>query len=42
VLRVLAQAHRHLAELKGRAASILNQGILIDTLAAMASANSSG
>lgn len=33
VLRALALAHRHLAELKGRAASIPNQGILIDTLA---------
>ena len=33
VLRALAQAHRRLAELKGRAASIPNQGILIDTLA---------
>lgn len=33
VLRAAAQAHRHLAELKGRAASIPNQGILIDTLA---------
>lgn len=33
VLRALAQAHRYLAELKGRAASIPNQGILIDTLA---------
>lgn len=33
VLRALAQAHRHLAELKGRAAAIPNQGILIDTLA---------
>ena len=33
VLRALATAHRHLAELKGRAASIPNQGILIDTLA---------
>jgi len=33
VLRALAQAHRHLAELKGRAATIPNQGILIDTLA---------
>jgi Fic family protein len=33
VLRALAQAHRHLAELKGRAASIPNQGILIDALA---------
>ena len=33
VLRALANAHRHLAELKGRAAAIPNQGILIDTLA---------
>lgn len=33
VLRALAPAHRHLAELKGRAAAIPNQGILIDTLA---------
>ncbi len=33
VLRALAQAHRHLGELRGRAASIPNQGILIDTLA---------
>ena len=33
VLRAMATAHRHLAELKGRAASIPNQGILIDTLA---------
>lgn len=33
VLRVLAVAHRHLAELKGRATAIPNQGILIDTLA---------
>ena len=33
VLRALALAHRHLAELKGRAAAIPNQGILIDTLA---------
>lgn len=32
VLRALADAHRHLAELKGRAASIPNQSILIDTL----------
>ena len=30
MLRALAQGHRHLAELKGRAASIPNQGILID------------
>lgn len=33
VLRELASAHRPLAELKGRAATIPNQGILIDTLA---------
>jgi Fic family protein len=33
VLRALIDAHRHLAELKGRAASIPNQTILIDTLA---------
>ena len=33
VLRALARAHRHLAELKGRAGTIPNQGILIDTLA---------
>lgn len=32
VLRAAATAHRHLAELKGRASSIPNQGILIDTL----------
>ncbi len=33
VLRALATAHRHLGQLNGRAASIPNQGILIDTLA---------
>jgi Fic family protein len=33
VLRAAAQAHRLLAELKGRARAIPNQGILIDTLA---------
>lgn len=33
VLKALASASRALAELKGRAASIPNQGILIDTLA---------
>ena len=33
VLRALALAHRRLAELKGRAASIPNQAILIDMLA---------
>lgn len=32
VLRAAARAHRHLAELKGKASSIPNQGILIDTL----------
>jgi len=32
VLRELSHAHRHLAELKGRAAAIPNQAILIDTL----------
>jgi cell filamentation protein, protein adenylyltransferase len=32
VLRAAARAHRHLAELKGRASSIPNQEILIDTL----------
>lgn len=33
ILKALATANRALAELKGRAASIPNQGILIDTLA---------
>lgn len=33
VLRALTEAHRRLAELKGRAASIANETILIDTLA---------
>ncbi|MBZ0130403.1 MAG: Fic family protein [Rhodobacteraceae bacterium] len=33
ILRALAHANRALAELKGRASSIPNQGILIDTLA---------
>ena len=33
VLKALAPAHRYLAELKGAAQSIPNQGILIDTLA---------
>ena len=32
VLKALVEAHKQLAELKGRAASIPNQGILIDTL----------
>jgi hypothetical protein len=33
VLRQLARSHRHLAELKGAAATIPNEAILIDTLA---------
>ncbi|MHA6264451.1 Fic/DOC family N-terminal domain-containing protein [Arenibacterium sp. CAU 1754] len=33
VLKALAAANRALAELKGRAATIPNQGVLIDTLA---------
>jgi len=33
VLKALSKANRHLAELKGRAAVIPNQGILIDSLA---------
>jgi Fic family protein len=33
LLRALVKAHRHLAELKGCAASIPNQAILVDTLA---------
>jgi Fic family protein len=33
ILKSLKEAHRYLAELKGRAATIPNQGILIDTLA---------
>lgn len=32
VLRLAARAHRHLAEVKGKASSIPNQSILIDTL----------
>src|SRR5579871_434139 len=32
VLKALARAHRYLAELKGTASTIPNQGILIDTL----------
>ncbi len=32
VLKALARAHRYLAELKGRASTIPDQGILIDTL----------
>ena len=33
VLRAAADAHRHLAELKGRAFAVPNQAVLIDTLA---------
>lgn len=33
VLRAVADAHRHLAELKGRAFAVPNQAVLIDTLA---------
>jgi Fic family protein len=33
VMRALAEAHRHLAEVKGRASAMPNEGILIDTLA---------
>jgi Fic family protein len=32
ILRAVADAHKYLGEVKGRAASIPNQGILIDTL----------
>ena len=41
VLKAAARAHRFLAELKGRAASIPNQGILIDTLALQEAKSSS-
>jgi len=41
VLRKLAEAHRHLAELKGVAGSIPNQQILIDTLALQEAKDSS-
>lgn len=33
ILKALSRAHRYLAELKGRAAAIPNQGLLIDSLA---------
>ena len=33
VLKALAKAHRHLAEMKGLASSIPNQGVLIAALA---------
>jgi len=32
VLRALANAHRHLAEMKGRAVAVPNPGVLVDTL----------
>ncbi len=41
VLRQLARAHRHLAELKGAAATIPNEAILIDTLALQEAKDSS-
>lgn len=41
ILRALKSAHRHLAELKGLARSIPNQGILIDTLVLQEAAASS-
>jgi Fic family protein len=41
VLRQLARAHRHLAELKGAAGTIPNESILIDTLALQEAKDSS-
>ena len=41
VLKLCAQAHRHLAELKGMAASIPNEDILINTLALQEAKDSS-
>lgn len=41
VLKALTKAHRHLAELKGRAAAMPNQGILIETLTIQEAAASS-
>lgn len=41
VLKALTKAHKNLAELKGRASSIPNQGILIDTLILQEAAASS-
>lgn len=41
ILKALKEAHRHLAELKGKAATIPNQGILIDTLVLQEAAASS-
>jgi len=42
ILKALTIAHKNLAELKGRASSIPNQGILIDTLMLQEAAASSG
>ena len=41
ILKALTIAHKNLAELKGRASSIPNQGILIDTLMLQEAAASS-
>lgn len=41
ILRALKEAHKNLAELKGRAGTIPNQGILIDTLTLQEAAASS-
>jgi Fic family protein len=41
ILRALVKAHRHLAELKGKAATIPNQAILIETLVLQEAAASS-
>ena len=41
VLKKSAEAHRYLAELKGVAASIPNEGILINTLSLQEAKNSS-
>lgn len=41
ILKALKEAHKHLAELKGRAGSLPNQGILIDTLTLQEAAASS-
>ena len=41
ILKALKEAHKNLAELKGRAGSLPNQGILIDTLTLQEAAASS-
>ena len=41
ILRELVQAHRHLAELKGVAKTIPNEGILLSTLALQEAQSSS-